>query len=97
MSSERWRRFSNGSGRQKIAHGEGSGVGAGSRKGIGPMRTGPNLTDLNNRMILWEFERAIEDKRYRLADKIFLANPQIGLMTFVFTQSLVQLRKKGLT
>jgi len=46
------------------------------------MRTGPNLTELNNRMILWEFERAMRCGDIRLADRIAFANPQIPISRF---------------
>lgn len=55
------------------------------------VRTGPSLTDLNNQMILWEYERAIRRKRYRLADRIIHANPQIDKLRFVIKDLLVGL------
>lgn len=47
------------------------------------MRTGPSLTDLNNTMILWEYERALKRGHEKLASMIVEANPQIPVMRFV--------------
>ena len=46
------------------------------------MRTGPSLTELNNQMILWEYERALKRGHETLASKIVEANPQIPTMRF---------------
>lgn len=41
------------------------------------MRTGPSLTEMNNEMILFEYERAVKQRRYGLAKRIAEANPQV--------------------
>lgn len=56
------------------------------------MRTGPSLTDLNNRMIAWEFQRAVERGDTRLADAIQRANPQIPLLDFLTYRALFEVR-----
>lgn len=55
------------------------------------MRTGPSLTDLNNRMILWEYERALRKGKRRLAENIGIANPQIDMLHFVMIDALVSI------
>mgnify|MGYP003402206543 CR=1 FL=1 len=56
------------------------------------MRTGPNLTDLNNRMIAWEFKRALQRGNVRLADAIQHANPQIPLLDFMTYRAMFEVR-----
>lgn len=46
------------------------------------MRTGPSLTELNNDMILFEYERALRKGNGALADRIHEANPQIEPIQF---------------
>lgn len=46
------------------------------------MRTGPSLTELNNRMILFEYERALRKGNGALADRIVMVNPQIPSLRF---------------